>query len=109
MDRGGLHISGGIGEVWVNDQKAGLVYEWRLEGWARDFQFEAERYKLDPLVVRGRQVELRLKMAGEAYISTKGRIWMEPIIDGHIHDGIVVKGKDMSWQKTRAALALMGT
>lgn len=93
----------------MNDQKAGLVYEWRLEGWARDFQFEAERYKLDPLVVRGRQVELRLEMQGGAYISTKGKTWTEPIIDGCIHDGIVVKGKDMSWQKTRAALARTGT
>ena len=106
---GGVRLRGGIGEVWVHGMKAGLVYEWRLEGWARDFQFEAERYKLDPLLVRGRDVELRLDMRGGAYISTKGHIWTEAVIDGRIHDAIVVKGKDMSWQKTRAVLAAITT
>lgn len=109
MKGGGVRIGGAIGEVWVFGTKAGLVYEWRLEGWARDFQFEAERYRLDPLLVRGREIELRLETRDGYYISCKGPIWTEAVIDGRIHDAIVVKGKDMSWQKTRAVLAQMGT
>lgn len=106
MAGGGVRIRGGVGEVWAFGMKAGLVYDWHLEGWARDFSFEAERYKLDPLLVRGRDVELRLDMRGGAYISAKGHIWTEAVVDGRIHDAIVVKGKDMSWQKQRAALAM---
>ncbi len=105
---GGVRIGGGIGEVWVFGMKAGLVYEWRLDGWARDFQFEAERYKLDPLLVRGRDVTLKLETRDGYYISAKGHIWTEPVIDGRIHDAIVVKGKDMSWQHERSVAALTG-
>ena len=102
---GGVRLRGPIGEVWTHGLKAGLVYDWRLEGWARDFRCEAERYRLDPMLVKGRDVELRLEMKENAYISAKGMIWTEPIIDGAIHDAIVVKGGNLSWQKGRAVLA----
>ena len=95
-----------MGEVWAFGMKAGLVYDWHLRGWARDFHFEAERYKLDPLIVRGREVELRLEMRDGYCISAKGSIWTDPVIDRQIHDAIVIKGGNLSWQKQRAVPAL---
>jgi hypothetical protein len=105
---GGVRIRGGVGEVWVSGTKAGLVYDWRLRGWAREFQFEAERYKLDPLLVRGREVELRLEIGGGVYFSANGHIWTEYIADGKTHPAITIKGGTLQWQEQVAARPTAG-
>lgn len=99
---GGVRIRGGVGEVWADGKKAGLVYDWRLQGWARDFCFEAERYKLDPALLRGRDVELRLEIGG-AYLSAVGHIWTEYVADDKTHPVIIIKGGTLQWQQQVAA------
>ena len=105
---GGIRVRGGVGELWVEGAKAGLIYDWRLRGWARDFQCEAERYKLDPAIVNGRDVELRLETKGGGYLSANGHIWTEYIADGKTHRTIMIKGGTLQWQEQVAARPTAG-
>ena len=106
-DFGGVHMSGPVGELWLHGAKAGLVYEWTLDGWAAEWQLEAERYKLDPLIYANgtRETKVRLDIGSVGRFTGTGTIWTDTIRDGRTHRAIVIKGGNGQWQ-TKAPVAL---
>ena len=79
----------------------GLIYEWRLVGWASEWRLDAERYRLNTPAGEQkptRNVELRLDMR-IGMVRAKGTIWTEPVRDGHSHRAIVIKGGKLAWRK----------
>ncbi len=105
-DFGGVRMHGKVGELWLHGSKAGLVYDWMLEGWAAKWQLEAERYKVDPLIYANGTREKKVKLdIGPGRFTGSGMIWTDAIIDGHTHKAIVIKGGNGQWQE-RAPVAL---
>ena len=103
---GGLHLRGPVAELWLRGCKAGLVYDWVFEGWEAEWRLEAERYKLDPLIITNGNRDVRVKVeVGQGCLEAPGAIWTDPVIDGHSHKAIIIKGGELSWRQKRAALA----
>jgi len=102
----GVRLRGSVGELWARGCKCGLVFDWVFEGWEREWQLTAERYKLDPLIIDARDVRVKLEI-GPGRIEAPGTIWTEYEADGKSHRAIIIKGGQLSWQKKRAALALV--
>lgn len=92
---GGVHLRGEVGELWRFGCKAGLVFRWRLDGWELDWELQAERYKLDKLLLGDgrREIDLILVVANVEVRAANGTIWTEFVADGHTHPAIVIKGK----------------
>ncbi len=100
---GGVRFTGGVAELRANGLKVGLVYDYEFAGIEREFRLEAERYKLDPtFYVEGSELTVRMDI-GRGRLEATGAIWGEPIADGRIHDGLIVKGGNLSWVKEAAA------
>lgn len=99
-----MRMHGPVGELWLHGSKAGLIFEWTLEGWAGKWQLEAERYKLDPLIYTNGIREARVKLdIGPGRFTGTGSIWTDAIADGHTHRAIVIKGGNAQWQGKPAA------
>ena len=99
---GGVRFSGGVAELYANGIKVGLAFDYEMAGRANEFRFEAERYKLDPKFFKGNRIKVRLDI-GRGRLEAAGAIWGEPIADGDIHDGFMVKGGNLRWLKQAAA------
>src|ERR1700682_2011661 len=95
MAEGGVHLRGEVGELWLYGCKAGLVFRWRLQGWEREWELQAERYKLDPLLYRPgrREIDLVLAVANVEIRAKAGSIWTDVVADNHTHNAIVIKGR----------------
>lgn len=110
MTKGGVHLWGEIGELWLHGCKAGLLYRWRLQGWELDWELQAERYKLDPLLYREgrREIDLVLPQGPLVELRAKGgMIWNEVVADGKTHRAIVIRGRRelRSWRKQQEPVA----
>jgi hypothetical protein len=104
-DAGGIRVRGPVAELRSRGCKAGLVYEWEFTGWQREWRLEAERYKLDPLIVNGtREIEINLEI-GPGRLTGKGTIWTDYEADNHSHRAIIIKGGELQWRKQRAVSA----
>lgn len=106
----GVRMHGPIAEVWAHSMKAGLLFDWRFQGWHREWRVEAEGYRLDPLLIKDKRPAIEIAVSvGAKELRLKGHIWTDVQVDGKRHSAIVIKGGDTAWQKTRAALAATGT
>lgn len=94
----GIHWGGKIGEIWAEGQRVGLVYSWEFAGSSGEWRVDAERYRLDFLPGGCRDIELRLDMR-IGTLTAKGLIWTDPVVDGHSHRAIVIKGRTVEWTK----------
>lgn len=104
-DIGGARLRGPVAELRARGCKAGLVYEWMFEGSRGEWRLEAERYKLDPLIVNGsREVQIVLEIGASRLIG-KGTIWTDYEADGHSHRAIIIKGGQLQWRQRPAAPA----
>lgn len=105
-DAGGVRLHGDVAEVTRFGAKAGVLFGWSFAGWAKDFEVQAERYRLDALMFRdkGQDVRLRLQV-GPGYIECSGRIWTGFKADGKSHKAIVIKGGNAAWKRKPAVLA----
>jgi len=102
---GGVRVRGPVAELRARGCKAGLVYDWVFDGSQGDWQLEAERYRLDPLIVNGtREIEIDLEI-GPGRLTARGTIWTDYEADGHSHRAIIIKGGELQWRKRRAVSA----
>ena len=93
-----------MGEIRLHGQLAGLLYRWDFNGRALDWVVSAQRYKLDPLFFRNgtRADTAQLTVVlnkGPVRFEGIGTIWTsDPIVDGHTHKAIVIRGRHMRCQ-----------
>lgn len=106
---GGLNITGPVAEVWRYGVPAGTLWNWRFNGWDREFTIEAERYSLKANLFRNgkRQVEVRLLLRRPGQdnaleLRAEGSIWTQYQADGHSHRAMVIKGGHTRWKKPGA-------
>ena len=95
---GGVRLWGDIGEIWQADRKVGLLYRWHLEGWARNWRLEGERYRLQPAANGNRAVRLLLD-AKVGILDAEGVIWTDFEADGESHRAIVIKGGALKFER----------
>ena len=104
---GGVRLWGDIGEVWRDGQKIGLIYRWDLEGWAREWRLEAERYRLDVAPSGSRNVRLVLD-AKVGILDAVGVIWTDFQADGESHRAMVIKGGALKFERAVPAKENVG-
>ena len=98
MRGGGVRLWGDIGEVWQADRKVGLLYRWELQGWAREWRLEAERYRLESVANGDRNVRLVLD-AKVGVLEAVGVIWTDFTADAASHRAIVIKGGALKFER----------
>lgn len=104
---GGIRFSGGVAELRANGVKCGLIYDYEFAGREKNFRLEAERYKLDPVFWKGTLVTVRMDI-GRGRLEATGHAWGEPMADGRIHDGLIVKGGNIRWARKAPVAPLNG-
>ncbi len=95
-------MAGGVAEIRAHGVRAGLAYDWTFVGTKRQWRFEAEGYRLDPLFYNGRGVTIRLDV-GPGRLEASGEVWTDVQVDGKRHSALVVKGGTVTWRKEATA------
>lgn len=105
-EMGGVRLHGDVAEMYFAGTKVGLAFKWTFEGSRTGWYFEAERYRLDRLIMSGRRdVEIRFDHTA-GHLRARGTIWNDgAIADGQTHRGIVVKGAEVTWNRQRPVVA----
>lgn len=82
----GVSLRGDIAEVWANDERAGLLYQWTVHGSGSKWEGDALKYRIERQF--GGEIELRLflrNVSGVVELRAYGHIVGDVEADGVMH------------------------